>query len=43
MLVAQESIDVLISSKLAGRLAGSDGIQLDQLAELRWVGFPPLK
>jgi DNA-binding transcriptional LysR family regulator len=40
MLVAQESLGVLIASKLAPRLAGSDGIQLDQLAELHWVGFP---
>jgi DNA-binding transcriptional LysR family regulator len=40
MLVAQESAGVLISSKVAARLAGSDGVGLDQLAELQWVGFP---
>jgi DNA-binding transcriptional LysR family regulator len=40
MLVAQESPGVLIASKVAARLGGSDGVQLDQLAELRWVGFP---
>jgi DNA-binding transcriptional LysR family regulator len=40
MLVAQESLGVLISSKVAARLARSDGVQLDQLVELRWVGFP---
>lgn len=40
MLVAQEPLGVLTSSKVAARLAGSDGVQLDQLAELQWVGFP---
>jgi DNA-binding transcriptional LysR family regulator len=40
MLVAQEPLGVLISSKVAARLASSDGIPLDQLTELRWVGFP---
>lgn len=40
MLVAQEALGVLISSKVAARLADSDGVQLDQLAELQWVGFP---
>lgn len=40
MLVAQESTGVLVSSKVAARLAGSDGVQLEELAELQWVGFP---
>ena len=40
MLVAQEPLGVLISSKVAARLADSDGVQLEQLAELNWVGFP---
>jgi DNA-binding transcriptional LysR family regulator len=40
MLVAQESLGVLISSKVAARLAGSDGVPLDQLGGLHWVGFP---
>jgi DNA-binding transcriptional LysR family regulator len=40
MLVAQEPLGVLVSSALAARLADSDAIQLDQLGELNWVGFP---
>jgi DNA-binding transcriptional LysR family regulator len=40
MLVAREPLGVLLSSTTAARLAGSDGVQLDQLAELHWVGFP---
>jgi DNA-binding transcriptional LysR family regulator len=40
MLVAKEAIGVLLSSKLAPRLAGPDGVQLDQLGDLQWVGFP---
>jgi DNA-binding transcriptional LysR family regulator len=40
MLVAREPLGVILPSELAARLAGSDGVQLDQLADLRWVGFP---
>jgi DNA-binding transcriptional LysR family regulator len=40
MLVAHEYVGVLVSSKTAARLAGSDGFRLDELAELQWVGFP---
>jgi DNA-binding transcriptional LysR family regulator len=40
MLVARELLGVLLSSNLAARLVGSDGVQLDQLGGLRWVGFP---
>ena len=40
MLVAQESLGVLLSAKLAARLAGSDGVALEELTELHWVGFP---
>jgi DNA-binding transcriptional LysR family regulator len=40
MLVSSEHLGVLISSKVAARLADSDGVRLDQLAELQWVGFP---
>jgi DNA-binding transcriptional LysR family regulator len=40
MLVAREPLGVIVPSELAARLAGSDGVQLDQLADLRWVGFP---
>jgi DNA-binding transcriptional LysR family regulator len=40
MLVAKEALGVLLSSNHAARLAGSEGVQLDQLAGLHWVGFP---
>jgi len=40
MLVAHEPLGVLLSSKLAARLAGPDGVHLDELGGLRWVGFP---
>ena len=40
MLVAQECTGVLVSSKVAARLADSDGVRLEQLTELQWVGFP---
>jgi DNA-binding transcriptional LysR family regulator len=40
MLVTREPLGVLVSSKLAARLVGSDGVDLDQLGELHWVGFP---
>jgi DNA-binding transcriptional LysR family regulator len=40
MLVAKEFLGVVVSSKLAARLAGSDGAQLEQLSGLHWVGFP---
>ena len=35
-----EPLGILLSSKVAARLAGSDGVQLDQLDGLHWVGFP---
>jgi DNA-binding transcriptional LysR family regulator len=40
MLVARESLGVLLSSERASRLVGTDGAELDQLGELHWVGFP---
>jgi DNA-binding transcriptional LysR family regulator len=40
MLVAQEFLGVLLSSKLAARLASSDDVRLDELGGLHWVGFP---
>lgn len=40
MLVAREALGVLLSSKLAAGLTGSDGVGLDQLRGLSWVGFP---
>ena len=40
MLVAQENLGVLLASDLAARLADSDGIHLNALAGLQWIGFP---
>lgn len=40
MLVARELLGVLLSAKLAARLVGPDGVELDQLGGLHWVGFP---
>jgi DNA-binding transcriptional LysR family regulator len=40
MLVAREELGVLLSEKLAARLAGDDGVRLDALAGLDWVAFP---
>src|ERR1700761_1719040 len=40
MLVAHDATVGRISSKAPARLGGSDGVRLDELAELQWVGFP---
>jgi hypothetical protein len=40
MLVARENLGVLLAEELAARLAGPEGIRLDALAGLDWVGFP---
>jgi DNA-binding transcriptional LysR family regulator len=40
MLVARETLGVLLESDLAARLVGPAGVALDDLRELRWVGFP---
>ncbi|HZU45840.1 MAG TPA: LysR family transcriptional regulator [Mycobacterium sp.] len=40
LLVAREDLGVLLESTLADRLVGPDGVRLDELAELEWVGFP---
>jgi DNA-binding transcriptional LysR family regulator len=40
MLVAQENLGILLASDVAARLAGSDGIHLNALAGLQWIGFP---
>jgi DNA-binding transcriptional LysR family regulator len=40
MLVSRENLGVLIASDLAGDLVGPDGVQLDVLQGLKWVGFP---
>jgi DNA-binding transcriptional LysR family regulator len=40
MLVARENLGVLLATSMATRLAGPDGVHLDALAGLEWVGFP---
>jgi DNA-binding transcriptional LysR family regulator len=40
MLVVEERLGVLLAKELAVKLAGPDGIRLDALAGLEWVGFP---
>ncbi|MEV6367266.1 LysR substrate-binding domain-containing protein [Micromonospora musae] len=40
VLVVEERLGVLIEAQQAVRLAGPDGIRLDALAGLDWVGFP---
>jgi DNA-binding transcriptional LysR family regulator len=40
MLVAREDLGVLLESELADRLMARDGVRLDDLAGLHWVGFP---
>ena len=40
MLVAQENLGILLAGELATRLAGPDGIHLNALAGLQWIGFP---
>jgi DNA-binding transcriptional LysR family regulator len=40
MLVSREELGVLLSERLAERLAGPDGVRLDGLAGLDWVAFP---
>lgn len=40
MLVAQENLGVLLAGDLAARLAGPDGVHLNTLAGLQWVGVP---
>jgi DNA-binding transcriptional LysR family regulator len=39
MLVSRENLGVLIASDLADELLGPDGVQLDALQGLKWVGF----
>lgn len=38
--VMEERLGVLITTEHADKLAGPDGIRLDELAGLDWVGFP---
>ena len=40
MLVSRENLGILIASDLAGELIGPDGVRLDALHRLKWVGFP---
>jgi DNA-binding transcriptional LysR family regulator len=40
MLAVEEPLGVLLSAELAARKAGLDGIRLDALAGLDWIGFP---
>jgi DNA-binding transcriptional LysR family regulator len=40
MLVAEERLGVLMAAEQASKIAGVDGIRLDALAGLDWVGFP---
>jgi DNA-binding transcriptional LysR family regulator len=40
MLVAREALGVLLASNVAARLVGLDGVRLDELGELHWIGFP---
>ncbi|WIX79366.1 LysR family transcriptional regulator [Amycolatopsis carbonis] len=40
MPVLEEKLGVLLSKEQAGERAGPDGIRLDALAGLEWIGFP---
>ena len=40
MLVSQENLGILIASDLADELVGPDGVKLEALHGLKWVGFP---
>ncbi|WP_207232473.1 LysR substrate-binding domain-containing protein [Micromonospora kangleipakensis] len=40
VLVVEERLGVLLATDQAAKLAGPDGIRLDALAGLDWVGFP---
>lgn len=40
LLVVRERLGVLVAAGKAAELAGPDGIPLDALAPLQWVGFP---
>jgi len=40
MVVSRENLGILLASNLADELVGPDGVQLDTLRGLKWVGFP---
>jgi DNA-binding transcriptional LysR family regulator len=40
MLVSREYLGILIATDLADELVGPDGVRLDDLRGLKWIGFP---
>jgi DNA-binding transcriptional LysR family regulator len=40
MLVSRENLGILIATDLADELVGPDGVRLDDLRGLKWIGFP---
>ncbi len=40
LLVARENLGVLLDSSVSAGRVGPDGVRLDDLGDLRWVGFP---
>ena len=40
LLVARENLGVLLDSSVAAGRVGPEGVRLDDLGDLRWVGFP---
>lgn len=40
MLLARENLGILLADDLAARLSAADGIHLNTLAGLLWIGFP---
>jgi DNA-binding transcriptional LysR family regulator len=40
MLVSRENLGILIAADLADDVVGPDGVRLDALHRLKWIGFP---
>ena len=40
MMVLRENLGVLLASELAAGLVGPEGLRLDSLSGLQWLGFP---
>ena len=40
MLVSRENLGILVATDLADELVGPDGVRLDDLRGLKWIGFP---
>ena len=40
MLVLQENLGVLLASELSAGIVGPDGVRLEALSDLQWLGFP---